>query len=140
MIFTQIRRSIIHSYIATKSQRSSQQQAVVVNATPPQKPADNSGSGAGKPSVTHHKPGGYKIYKMISIFVCAPMILLLAYNTFILNAEDPNAPPPEFHAYEYLCKRDRRYPWGDGTKTFFHNPHKNALKDGYEGHEDDEEE
>lgn len=83
-------------------------------------------------AVTHHKPGGYKIYKNLAIFVCVPMIGLMAINTFVLNAEDHDAEPPEFHPYEYLCKRDKRYPWGDGTKTLFHNPHKNAMKGGYE--------
>lgn len=135
MILTQFRRSVIHSYIASKMQRS--QQAVVVSSTVPPRPASN---GGGKGKATHHKPGGYKIYKMISLFMCVPMIGLLAINTFVLNPEDPNAPPPEFHAYDYLCIRNRRYPWGDGTKTLFHNPHKNALKDGYENHDAEENE
>ena len=26
----------------------------------------------------------------------------------------------------------QRFPWGDGQKSFFHNPEKNALPDGYE--------
>lgn len=38
--------------------------------------------------------------------------------------------------YECLFLTLQRFPWGDGTKTLFHNPHLNALPDGYEGHDE----
>lgn len=77
-----------------------------------------------------HKPGGYKIYKKLAMFVCVPSIVLLALNVFVLNAEEEAA--PEFLPYSYMCQRNKRFPWGDGTKTLFHNPDKNALKDRYQ--------
>lgn len=113
-------RSLVQTYVSF-GKSSSPPPQVCVNI--PDDPKT-----AGQP--THHKPGGYKLYKRLSLFVCIPMIALMAVNTFVISAEHPHR--PEFVEYEYMRKRDKRFPWGDGTRTLFHNPHLNALKDGYE--------
>ncbi|CAH1117267.1 unnamed protein product [Phaedon cochleariae] len=77
--------------------------------------------------------GGYKIYKTLFFVVGLPLIALAMANCALRKqqrAECEERPP--FVKYEYLRKRDKRYPWGDGVRSFFHNPKVNALPDGYE--------
>lgn len=116
-------RSLIQTYVSFG--KSSPPPAVCANI--PDEPKSH--------QPTHHKPGGYKIYKRLTLFVCLPMIALMAANTFVISAEHPHR--SEFVAYEYLRKRDKRFPWGDGTRSLFHNPHLNPLKDGYEFDEEE---
>lgn len=70
--------------------------------------------------------GGGALYKKLALFVCAPTIILLAINTFVLNVEEDKG-RENYKKYDYLLIRNKRFPWGDGTKSLFHNPHKNAL-------------
>ncbi|KAB0793693.1 hypothetical protein PPYR_13313 [Photinus pyralis] len=85
------------------------------------------------PSSYHPYPeGGHKIYKRIFFLLCVPAVAVTAVCTFC-DKEEPER--PEFVKYSYLRLRTKRYPWGDGNKTFFHNPRTNALPDGYEDEE-----
>ena len=36
----------------------------------------------------------------------------------------------------FVSIKFQRFPWGDGQKSLFHNPHVNALPDGYEHSEE----
>lgn len=121
---------VIHSYVnattvktatATATAKTSQQTAKKEGPDPKKKPPK-----AG------HKPGGYKLYKYLTAFVCVPLVAVIGLNTYMEHVEEQNLPRQDYIPYEYLCLRNKRYPWGDGTRTLFHNPKKNALKDGYE--------
>ncbi|XP_077286047.1 cytochrome c oxidase subunit 6A levy [Arctopsyche grandis] len=73
--------------------------------------------------------GGADFWKKLFYFGGLPAIGLGMINVYV-NLEEPQR--PEFIAYDYLRVRNKRFPWGDGNKSFFHNPHVNALPDGYE--------
>lgn len=79
--------------------------------------------------------GGYKIYQKLFIFVALPAILLAMANAYNLKMKHDDCDRPPFVKYEYMRRITKRYPWGDGTKSLFHNPKKNALPDGYEDEE-----
>lgn len=82
-----------------------------------------------------------RTYRAISLFVALPFIFVYSVmqyrNEKVKEAECPQR--PEFVPYEHMRIRTKKFPWGDGNKSFFHNPHKNALPDGYEDEQDQEE-
>lgn len=61
-------------------------------------------------------------------------LMAYVYVVKLEEAEHPERPP--FNKYEYLRLRSKRFPWGDGSRSLFHNPRVNALPDGYEDGED----
>ncbi|XP_052860826.1 cytochrome c oxidase subunit 6A, mitochondrial-like [Anopheles cruzii] len=86
----------------------------------------------GPSAVSGHEAGGYKVWKKLSFFVAMPAVGLCMLNAYLKHQEEHDHPRPEFIKYEHLRIRNKRFPWGEGTKSLFHNPHANALPDGYE--------
>ncbi|KAI4455963.1 cytochrome c oxidase polypeptide via [Holotrichia oblita] len=77
--------------------------------------------------------GSYKRFKYISL---VNMLIIggLTYSNFNKHHIYDQEP---FVKWEYLRIRTKRFPWGDGDKSLFHNPHTNPLPDGYEVIEDE---
>ena len=73
-----------------------------------------------------------ELWRKVSLYVAFPCIILAAINTYLIEMEEHHKPRPPFKPYEYMYRRTKRYPWGDGVRSFFHNPQTNALPDGYE--------
>lgn len=76
--------------------------------------------------------GGYKVWKKLTFLVAMPAVTLCLVNAYLGHVEDHAKPRAEFVKYDYLRIRNKRFPWGDGTRSLFHNPEINALPDGYE--------
>lgn len=72
------------------------------------------------------------LWKKVTMFVCVPCIAMAMVNTYLSEVEHHKHPRPPFQPYEYLYIRKKRFPWGDGNRSLFHNPQRNALPDGYE--------
>ncbi|XP_018566360.1 cytochrome c oxidase subunit 6A2, mitochondrial [Anoplophora glabripennis] len=87
----------------------------------------------GPSAVSGQHEGGFKIWKNLTIFVAFPSILLCGVNCYLAHQSGHHG-QPEFVKYDYLRVRTKRFPWGEGNRSLFHNSHVNALPDGYEAH------
>ncbi|XP_019877029.1 cytochrome c oxidase subunit 6A, mitochondrial-like [Aethina tumida] len=85
----------------------------------------------GPSAVSGGHEGGYKIWKKLTFLVAFPSIALCGVNVWLAHQAHGHEQAP-FIKYDYLRTRTKRFPWGDGNKSLFHNPHTNALPDGYE--------
>ncbi|XP_026877820.2 cytochrome c oxidase subunit 6A, mitochondrial [Electrophorus electricus] len=86
-------------------------------------------------SAVAHGEQGAKTWKILSFVVAIPGVAVCMLNAF-LKSQQHGHDQPEFVPYPHLRIRTKRFPWGDGVKTLFHNSHVNPLPDGYEGHEE----
>ncbi|XP_063393725.1 uncharacterized protein LOC134678911 [Cydia fagiglandana] len=70
----------------------------------------------------HEGQGTWKPYKYLFL------LILPAIIAHTLNCLGHCTPPKgECREYEFMRRRTKRFPWGDGTKTFFHNDEVNHL-------------
>ncbi|KAJ3603905.1 hypothetical protein NHX12_028646 [Muraenolepis orangiensis] len=86
-------------------------------------------------SATAGHEGQAKKWKMLTFFVAFPC-LGLCFVSVYLKEQQHSHEQPEFVPYSHLRLRSKRFPWGDGNHSLFHNAHLNALPAGYEGHDE----
>ncbi|CAD5120970.1 DgyrCDS9515 [Dimorphilus gyrociliatus] len=87
-------------------------------------------SSSGPSAVAEH--GGMRNWRFLSLVVALPGVGVCYLNAQLKEEEVHNAPRPEFKPYEHLRIRTKKFPWGDGNHSLFHNSHVNALPDGFE--------
>eukprot|EP00066_Takifugu_rubripes_P008450 XP_003974636.1 PREDICTED: cytochrome c oxidase subunit 6A, mitochondrial [Takifugu rubripes] len=86
-------------------------------------------------AAAEHGEHSAKTWKILSFVVALPGVGVCMLNMF-LKEQSHSHEQPEFVPYSHLRIRSKRFPWGDGNKSLFHNSHVNALPDGYEGHDE----
>lgn len=76
------------------------------------------------------------LWKNISLFGAIPAVLFIAYRAYKTELDHAKHIEehgrPEFIPYTHLRIRAKPFPWGDGNHSLIHNPHTNALPEGYE--------
>ncbi|KAJ9594883.1 hypothetical protein L9F63_013808, partial [Diploptera punctata] len=77
----------------------------------------------------HEEKSSLNFWRTIS-FALIPIIGIITFSQFMNLKKHKHAEP--FVPYEHLRIRNKRFPWGDGQKSLFHNPDTNALPNGYE--------
>ncbi|XP_060893537.1 cytochrome c oxidase subunit 6A, mitochondrial [Labrus mixtus] len=76
-----------------------------------------------------------RTWKILSFVVALPGVAVCMLNMY-LKEQSHTHEQPDFVPYSHLRIRSKRFPWGDGNHSLFHNSHLNALPDGYEGHDE----
>ncbi|XP_012539569.3 uncharacterized protein LOC105838504 isoform X2 [Monomorium pharaonis] len=83
--------------------------------------------------VPHSNPRKLAFWRMLSLCVAAPLIVIMSVVTYVRQREKMKEPREPYMDYPYMYRRTKPFPWGDGNHSLFHNPVKNPIRPfGYE--------
>ena len=78
------------------------------------------------------------LWRVLSVLTLIPMFAAHAYSGQVHredSSEQRKHCRPEYIQYEYMQRRTKPFPWGDGNHTLFHSPTRNPIPGvGYEEH------
>ncbi|EPQ14995.1 Cytochrome c oxidase subunit 6A1, mitochondrial [Myotis brandtii] len=80
-------------------------------------------------SGAHGEEGSARLWKALAYFVAPPGAGVSMLNVLLKSHHGERE---EFIACPRLRIRTKPFPWGDGHRTLFHNPHLTPLPPGYE--------
>jgi len=87
--------------------------------------------------IKEHAGGGMRLWKILSFTVAVPGVLVCWLNARLTEQEEHESHErPDFIPYDHLRRRTKKWPWGDGNHSLFHNKETNPLPDGYEEEEE----
>merc|ERR1712168_1294721 len=66
-----------------------------------------------------------RTWKILTFVVALPGVAVCMLNMFLKMQHHSHHDQPEFVPYSHLRIRSKRFPWGDGNKSLFHNPELN---------------
>ena len=84
------------------------------------------------PHPTHVK--SVNMWRNLFFLAALPAIALVNINVEFFEEHHPKR--ADFKPFEYMRKRQKKFPWGDGNHSLFHNEYYNALPEGYETEDD----
>lgn len=80
-----------------------------------------------------HSHANPELWYKLTFYVALPITAFagtyIVYNE-VQHLKHQKRPP--HIKYEYMYRRVKPFPWGDGNHTLFHHPYWNALPEGYE--------
>ncbi|TDH03280.1 hypothetical protein EPR50_G00161250 [Perca flavescens] len=76
--------------------------------------------------------GGARTWKILTFVLALPGVGVCLANTY-MKMQAHSHEQPEFVPFPHLRIRTKKFPWGDGNHSLFHNSHTNPLPDGFEG-------
>ncbi|XP_008293547.1 cytochrome c oxidase subunit 6A2, mitochondrial [Stegastes partitus] len=82
-------------------------------------------------AASHSGEGGAKTWRILTFILAIPGVGVCMANAY-LKMQAHSHEQPEFVPYPHLRIRTKKFPWGDGNHSLFHNAHTNPLPAGYE--------
>uniref|UniRef100_H2ZJ84 Cytochrome c oxidase polypeptide VIa n=1 Tax=Ciona savignyi TaxID=51511 RepID=H2ZJ84_CIOSA len=69
-----------------------------------------------------------KLMRVLSLTVVPFSIIAVGINAYMIEQEHSKHAPPPYKDYAHISICTKRFPWGDGKHTLFHNPKSQGIR------------